>query len=80
MKFTLFSGSAFYPCGGWEDFKGQFDTIEAAKLWLQKESPDATFKWAHIVHDDKIILWASSSDNDCPVYGEYGFWQWRDIE
>lgn len=75
--YLLFAGNNFYPCGGWDDFKGGFSSIANAKLWLQKNQPDANFGWAHIVYDWKIIMWASCSNGDCPVYGEDGMWQWR---
>jgi hypothetical protein len=29
-RYALFSGSYYYPCGGWDDFAGTFDTAEEA--------------------------------------------------
>ena len=76
--YMLFSGSNFYPSGGWDDFKGYFSSIEDAKLWLQKNEPNAHHMWAHIVYNHKIILWASCQDN--LVFAENGLWQWRTEE
>ena len=28
MKYLLFAGSDYYPCGGWDDYRGAFDTLE----------------------------------------------------
>lgn len=30
-RFLLFSGSDYYPGGGWDDFVASFDTLEEAK-------------------------------------------------
>lgn len=30
-RFLLFTYDDFYPSGGWNDFKGSFDTLEEAK-------------------------------------------------
>jgi hypothetical protein len=29
-RYLLFKGDAYYPSGGWHDFKGSFSSIEAA--------------------------------------------------
>lgn len=75
--YLLFCGSSFYPSGGWEDFQGRFKTIDHAKLWLFKNEPDAQNKWAHIVHRDKIILWANNRNDRDFITNE---WTWRDEE
>lgn len=31
MRFLVFAGSNYYPCGGWSDFIGDSDTVEEAK-------------------------------------------------
>jgi len=41
-RYFLFSGSHYYPSGGWSDFKGSFATIEDA---LRADRKD----WWHIV-------------------------------
>jgi hypothetical protein len=33
-RFLLFSYDDYYPCGGWNDFDGDFDTVEAAKEYV----------------------------------------------
>lgn len=58
----LFAGSSFYPSGGWDDFRGYFNTIEEAKAFLLDnwESFDICCSpWAHIVKEDQIVLKAT---------------------
>lgn len=33
-RYLLFAGAHYYPRGGWDDFKGVFETVEAAKAAL----------------------------------------------
>lgn len=42
--FALFGGQAYYPGGGWHDFRGKFLDIESAKLSISPE-----WDWWHIV-------------------------------
>lgn len=44
-RFLLFSGDCYYPGGGWDDFKGDFDTAESAQAKSIKERDD----WWHVV-------------------------------
>ncbi len=37
-RYLLFSGDEYYPLGGWNDFKGSFDTLEEAKEAKEKLS------------------------------------------
>lgn len=30
-RFLLFAGASYYPRGGWNDFQGDFDTLEEAQ-------------------------------------------------
>jgi len=43
----------FAHIGGWEDFQGAFETLEAAEIaakeWVSQN------RWVHIVHDGKIV-------------------------
>ena len=59
--FALFAGDRYYPGGGWNDFVGTFDSIEAAhdryvKGPYAEDEPDedgyvAVYKygWGHVV-------------------------------
>lgn len=59
----LFSGQDFYPSGGWDDFKGYFENALAAQRWLSENEPDASYKWAHIVENNKIISIGFGTDS-----------------
>lgn len=41
--FALFAGEAYYPFGGWEDFHGVYDSLEAAREAARG------YDWAHVV-------------------------------
>ena len=45
-RYLLFSGDEFYPCGGWNDFQGEYDTVEEAKEIAEKQGDD----WWQIVN------------------------------
>ena len=45
-RYLLFRGDIYYPAGGWDDFKGSFDTlVEAA----EEATKDSSFDWWHVV-------------------------------
>lgn len=39
-RFLLFSGDALAPKGGWDDFKGSFDTLDEAREGVSKTFHD----------------------------------------
>lgn len=47
-RFLLFAGSNYYPAGGWQDFRGDFDTVEEAKDYLLY-NPDTERNWWHVI-------------------------------
>lgn len=57
-RFVLFAGNDYYPQGGWDDMKGDFDTAEEAK---QASFPPRD-NWHQIVDLDsgKVIATAYS--------------------
>lgn len=36
-KFMLFGHDAYYPSGGWGDFKGDFDTVAEARAYIDAQ-------------------------------------------
>ena len=64
IKPMLFCGRDFYPHGGWEDFKGYFDSVEMAeKHLIENENP--VDGWAHLVRDGEFIaMWLGKNIND----------------
>lgn len=61
MSYKLFAGNNYYPLGGYDDFKGNFDSIEEAMrgfITYYEDGSGAEYaeQWGHIVCDDKIIF------------------------
>lgn len=50
FQFIIFAGSFYYPCGGWNDFRGSFDTVEECQNYLLNNK--FKFDWFQIVHRD----------------------------
>lgn len=48
-RFAIFYGGAHYPHGGWADFKGTADSVEAAKDKLLDAQLDGRFDWWQVV-------------------------------
>lgn len=82
-KILLFAGENYYPSGGWDDYRGSFDTIEDAKKWLQ-ENISGSDLWAHIVKDNKIIGLSFKSDKWEMINGKFNYiqkeWRWAVME
>jgi hypothetical protein len=49
QRFLLFGGDQYYPLGGWQDYKGDFDTKEQAL----KEAANWSWDWYQIVDSKK---------------------------
>ena len=62
--FLLFGGNAYYPNGGWHDFKGVFDTVEDAM-----EEDDAYWDFMHVI-DAETLKCVESRGGSC--YISYG--------
>ena len=45
-RFLLFTGQHYYPDGGWDDFKGDFESYEHAKDFLIQHND---YDWWHLV-------------------------------
>jgi hypothetical protein len=43
--FLLFAGDIYYPCGGWEDYRGVYGSVELARAAVQ----EMEVEWWHIV-------------------------------
>ena len=51
-RFLLFSGANYYPVGGWDDFKGAFDTVKEATDEGYRKGDD----WFHVVDRETLEL------------------------
>lgn len=76
-KYLLFYGYNYYPKGGWKDFKGYFDSLDDCKFYLKMKEKDASYMWAHIVFNYKIVLIGETKD--CLIDNDYS-WIWEEIE
>lgn len=46
-RFFVFGGDIYYPCGGWRDLIGQYDTMEEVQEFLNDWYGE--YKWYHVV-------------------------------
>jgi|TARA_Y100000310_G_scaffold127848_3_gene127005 hypothetical protein len=68
-KFMLFSGYHYYPCGGFEDYKGSFETI----LQAMENVPDED-GWCQIVrHEDFKIVATGEREQYLKPVGNIGW-------
>lgn len=61
----LFAGAIYHPCGGWEDFKGFYDDIDAAKTAADEAEVKSLwprYDWAHIVDAETRKIVAKRKD------------------
>jgi hypothetical protein len=51
-RFLVFAGDMYYPDGGWNDFRGAYDTLKEAKARVDEikhnEETCSGYDWAHI--------------------------------
>ena len=72
----LFFGSIFYPSGGYEDFKGIFESVASAKEWAV--SQNEYLSWAHVVCDDHIVLKGFSDVQEGLEIEDRFVWKWSE--
>ena len=48
-NYLVFKGDHYYPCGGWVDFEGAYETLEEAKAAAKLGSAMCGEDWSHIV-------------------------------
>lgn len=47
-RYLLFAGHTYYPSGGRNDFKGDFDCIQDAVQWIEDEKANVKEYWGHL--------------------------------
>jgi hypothetical protein len=63
-RFLLFAGIFYYPNGGWDDFKGSYDTpAEAAKAVLTMKND-----WWHAVDTKTGERWDHHDSCDYSIF------------
>lgn len=77
-RYWLFAGKEYYPNGGMEDYKADFDSVEDAKAAFDsaqaaEEKDYRKSDWAHIAdsHTGKIVM----QFNGMKYMPEYRGWQ-----
>jgi hypothetical protein len=65
LHYLVFAGENYYPGGGWLDFIGRYRTYEEALL-VATEKGTPHYAWAHIVHEDKIVLCIDAGRESTP--------------
>ena len=58
MSYALFSGSTYYPSGGWGDFRGKYESLEDAKEAVEaRKVADVDYDmWWHIADLDSLSI------------------------
>lgn len=49
-RFLVFAGANYYPCGGWKDFYGSYDTKDEA----QEAIAEQDFDWNEIIDTENL--------------------------
>jgi hypothetical protein len=65
----VFTGEEYYPGGGWSDFQGTADSIDAARAKV--ESVMGNDDWYHIVDASSLKIVEEGSINDVTTYDPY---------
>lgn len=57
-RFLVFKGDHYYPGGGWRDFRGDFEYLEDALVWIQSAPADSSGSWAHVydIEQKKVVV------------------------
>lgn len=59
-RFLVFGGDCYYPGGGWEDFRGDFDTMPDAFAAAPKYGKD----WWHVVDTTEMCIVADPAEQE----------------
>lgn len=64
-RYLLFGGNVYYAGGGWNDYLGDFDTVDAA-VASEKASPvtERPAEWWHVVDRESGEVVRRDTDED----------------
>lgn len=48
-QYLFFAGDHYYPSGGWNDFRGDYETMEEVQAEWDKSYVEKAFDWGHVV-------------------------------
>jgi hypothetical protein len=81
-RFLLFSFNTYYPSGGWQDFFGSFDSVDAAKVGYSEckdDNCDERPEWAHIIDTEtETIVAEGRYHTDGLFWAVPCFYYWPD--
>lgn len=55
-RYLLFYGYQYYPDGGWNDFEGDYDTIEDAMDDIELAKIEEDADWYHIIDIETGVM------------------------
>jgi len=56
--YLLFAGSNYYPSGGWDDFRGEFNTLEEAREAAESSNFSfSKYDWWHVVYNNEVVAY-----------------------
>lgn len=62
-RYLLFSGSIYYPSGGFQDFISAFDTFPEAQAARQISHAEIPCGWSHIVDLHTLTILEHQEEN-----------------
>lgn len=51
-RYLVFAGAAYYPSGGWKDYRAECDSLDEAKAYCDGYMSGDRHYWAHVVETD----------------------------
>ena len=58
VKFLLFANDVYYATGGWNDFRGAFETLDGARSFFETGDCGHAFEWGHVVDTESLeVVW-----------------------
>lgn len=70
-RFILFGSNHYYPNPGFDDFKGDFDTMEEAKAAIPSEFPGQYEGWDQLRIVDTLLRVSHECFHDGDEYGDW---------
>ena len=64
-RYLTFCGYDYYPAGGWDDFRGDFESLELAKAHCDDSKREDLVDWCQIVDTGtrRVRYWAKSRND-----------------
>ena len=68
--FLVFAGEEYYPGGGWNDFQGTAESVDAARSVVEANT-DSNDSWYHIVDGSSLKIVEEGEVKDISTYDPY---------